>query len=922
MEKEKKALIAKIAAVIALVVLISAAAVAAVVSANRARSKVINPSRTVPADTEPAITASAPETSPPETTAATTPTPETTSAPATTLEETTTIATTLPPETTPATTSATTAATTVTTTASTAATTTVAATTAEPEPDFGVLGYDLSSKASTDTSGATGSLSGLVINEVCAKNKSSLKDKDGENSDWIEIYNPSDKAVNLEGAALSDDAAEPLKWIFPSVNIQPKGYLVVFCSDKDLKTPELHTGFKISSGSEQLILSGPDGKLIDSVIVAESGDDVTYGRYPQGGDTYKLLSATPGETNDRSDSQSEAALAAPIFSQKSGFYGSAFTLTITAPAGSTVYYTTDGSAPTTSSQKYSSGIQIKDRSSESSVLSKMKGTTVDNNDAIPNREFEKATIIRAVTVDSKGRMSRVTTATYFVGKEIANKYKNVAVISITVDPDDLYDPATGIYVAGNVFKEWRKANPSEPLDGNSQANFNQRGRDWERDAHIDFFRGGELEFGENVGIRTHGGWSRNNPQKSFKFYFRSDYGESKLKYELFENNRSLDSGKQIKEYKRFMVRDGGNDSFTLLFKDAWTQDCIKDMAFSTQASDIAIGFLDGEYWGIYTLNEVIDDNFVESHYGINSDDVVMIKVDALEEGVDGDKKLWDDAVSFVINNDMSKPANYQKACEYIDIESLAEYLAMEIYIGNEDWLYNNWAAWRIREPSGDGYKDGKWRFMVYDTEFSMDLYGNGSNYRYDVFTPLSNGEGHLGGIFRSLLKNSDFRKTFVVAMEDVMNVAFNPVSAGANLDTFYKRYSPYMNQHFERFIFWQNKDKVKDNVEGFKKWLKNRPDYMFGMMKDILGLETSRTNTITINIESVGTVKVNGLPIKTSNGTWEGKYLAGYKISLEAVPANGYEFAGWSGGFTGDAAKITVDPASSYSFTANFKKKG
>ena len=864
--------------------------------------------------TEPA-TSSAPETT----------TPATTTEPVTTTTEPTTVTTTTPQTTTEATTTTvttTTEATTTTVTTTTATTTTTAATTVTTTvATLGILGYDLAQPISTDKNSAGGDITKVVINEVCAKNKSSIKDASGEYPDWIELYNPTDRAVNLSGAGLSDDAETPLKWVFPSVNIQPKGYLIVFCSDKDTKSPELHTNFKISGGNEELVLSTSDGKKISSVIVPVLGNDETYGYASDG--SLKILSATPGADNAGSKTAREAGLAKPIFSKESGFYSSTIKLTIKAAEGTTIYYTTDGSVPTTSSQKYSSEITINDRSNDKAVLMYKKGTTADkNSEQFPNREFEKATVIRAIAVDANGKTSPVTTATYFIGSSIQSKYKSVSVISVVSDPNGLYNSKTGIFVAGDVFTKWRKENPNAPLDGSSQGNYNQRGRDWERDAHIDYFVNGELQFGEDVGIRTHGGWSRNSQQKSLKFYFRSDYGESKLKYELFESNRNHYDNKKIKEYKRFMIRNGGNDSFLLLYKDPWTQACLKNFPFATQADKLVICFLDGEYWGLYTMNEVYDNNYIEENYGIDADDAIMIKVGALEEGVESDLKYWEDAVNFVKKNDMSKAENYKKACEYFDMDSFAEYIAAEVYIGNEDWIWNNWAAFRSRTVTNKKYHDGKWRFMLYDTEYAMDLYGSGSNYKYDdTLRQLCNGEGHLGPMFKSLLKSSEFKSRFILACEDVMNIAFNPNSASKLLDQYHKTYSPYIEQHFKRYVFWQNLGGIERNRDSWKNWLKNRQSAFPAQMNKYLSIGTDKTKTVSISIDGKGTIKVNSIPIGFTNSKWSGKYFAGYKISIEAVPSSGYEFAGWSGGYNGKETTISFDPTGDMNLTATFKEK-
>src|SRR6185369_17164059 len=72
-----------------------------------------------------------------------------------------------------------------------------------------------------------------VITEFTAENDGSLKDADGDPSDWIEIGNPDSTAVNLANWALTDDAGIPLKWRFPATTVAPGGILVVFASGKD-----------------------------------------------------------------------------------------------------------------------------------------------------------------------------------------------------------------------------------------------------------------------------------------------------------------------------------------------------------------------------------------------------------------------------------------------------------------------------------------------------------------------------------------------------------------------------------------------------------------------------------------------------------------------------------------------------------------
>jgi hypothetical protein len=76
----------------------------------------------------------------------------------------------------------------------------------------------------------TFSFSQVVINEVSNSNGNTLIDNLGNTPDWIEIYNKSNSTINLEGYGLSDKRSEPLKWIFPSIELIPNSFTTLFAS--------------------------------------------------------------------------------------------------------------------------------------------------------------------------------------------------------------------------------------------------------------------------------------------------------------------------------------------------------------------------------------------------------------------------------------------------------------------------------------------------------------------------------------------------------------------------------------------------------------------------------------------------------------------------------------------------------------------
>lgn len=73
----------------------------------------------------------------------------------------------------------------------------------------------------------------ISINEALTANYNGIVDEDTENSDWIELYNPTQFPINLEGYSLTDDKLLPTKWTFPSFELKAQSYLVVFASEKN-----------------------------------------------------------------------------------------------------------------------------------------------------------------------------------------------------------------------------------------------------------------------------------------------------------------------------------------------------------------------------------------------------------------------------------------------------------------------------------------------------------------------------------------------------------------------------------------------------------------------------------------------------------------------------------------------------------------
>ena len=116
------------------------------------------------------------------------------------------------------------------------------------------------------------------INEFMADNENGLDDEDGDEEDWIELYNAG-PAVNLAGWSLTDNTNNMRKWVFPSVMLASNAYLIVFASEKDRNAGELHTNFRLGTDGEYLGLVRSNGTVASefSPTFPIQAPDISYG---------------------------------------------------------------------------------------------------------------------------------------------------------------------------------------------------------------------------------------------------------------------------------------------------------------------------------------------------------------------------------------------------------------------------------------------------------------------------------------------------------------------------------------------------------------------------------------------------------------------------------------------------------------------
>jgi hypothetical protein len=786
----------------------------------------------------------------------------------------------------------------------------------------------------------------LCINEVVALNDSGRTDEDGDRPDWLELFNGSQTSVNLGGYGLSDEEDTPFKWVFPPRVLPAGGFMLVFASGKNrTNAVNLHANFGIRSEGERLFLTRPDGVRVDDWPSLAIPRDFSYGRQPNGGTNYVFFAApTPGAANTKTGLKTFAST--PLFSRAGGFYETAFDLFLSsAEAGADVRFTLDGAEPTTNSPAFASAFAIRNRSGDSNFLSMIPGTSTANQHTDgwfpPNGLVTKATIVRARAFAAGAWPSPVVTHSYFVFSNATQRYA-LPVVSLALNTNHLFHYTTGIYVLGKIFTDYTNAHRGEYLTGHTPANYTQRGDAWERPAHLEYFEpGGGLGFAQNVLLDIQGQSSRSFRQKSLGLKARSDAPPTDLiAYELWPGLADR-AGSALIEFPNLRLSNSGNDWNETLFRDALCHRLCAPTGIDTLAYRPLVVFLDGEYWGIHNAREQLDPHYFESHYGVPPAEVVICEtIGSLVDGRPGDPEHFLRMRAFIETNDLANPAHYAWVQTQMDVPNFIAYQASEIYIANADWPHNNIRFWRKRttqfEPNAPLGHDGRWRWAMFDTDLSYGHSWSGG-YGDNTLAAALNPTGRPGldapwstVIFRRLMMNAEFRRQFINTFADHLNSTFKENRAASVVNQMQAAIAASMPEHIRRWrTMGSSPNTWSNNVGVMRTFASQRPINCRQHLVTQLGLAGFATVTLNVSHTNRGRLRVNTLLIGpdtlgVTNGQaypWRGAYFRGVPVELQALPAPGYVFAGWSNrADLGLQDIVTVNLSNNVTWTAQFER--
>ncbi len=642
---------------------------------------------------------------------------------------------------------------------------------------------------------------GVFISEFLAENDAGLEDENGDNSDWIELFNSDSTTANIGGYWLSDTSSLTKKWAIPAgVTIPAHGFFVVFASAK-IRTSDpahLHTNFKLTNSSGgYLSLAKPDGTLISvfSNYPAQRADKSygTYGSYTPRG---YLLTPTPGAPNDSLGYN--GFVDDTHFSVKRGFYTSAQTVTVNcATPGTTLSYTLDSSLPTLT---HGVLVPAQDSTSPSTVTLTISSSKIlrvaafapglapsgpdtqsylflddiRSQPATPPAGWPTGKVNGQVL--DFGMDTKVTNTVS--AQQMKDALAALPTLSLVTELPNLFDPATGIYVNPYGREEGYECPISmELLNADNTPGF-----------HID------------AGLRIRGGSSRvaTNPKHNFHLYFRSDYGASKLQFPLFGDKGTSTFDRLDLRSTQIKSWHYTNDSTSTYNRDEWSRYTQAAMGHGYTRSRYYHLYIDGQYWGIYGTQERANAAWAASYFGGKKEDYDVLKTYVIPhrvEASDGDNVAWtqlfnmatsgfaSDTAYFAVQGLDASGQSSPTLKPLLDIDNLIDYTLLNFYIGNGDGPVNtsvgvpkNFFAIRPR--------DGRFgfRFLAHDCEDAMN--------NVDVTGNISTGNTLLyfnpRWLSQQLAANARYRLRFADRAQRALynGGALDPVSALARWQAF------------------------------------------------------------------------------------------------------------------------------------------
>ena len=729
---------------------------------------------------------------------------------------------------------------------------------------------------------------------------------------YVQLYNKSDKDIALTGASLyyKSDGNNPFdQFVFPEGAIIPAGgyYLVRTNTPNDfnpdnavMKIEHCDAEWDVYLDNKEIrLLLAPSGWSIardEDVTVFDDAISIFVATMEYHSSVYSLYdlsrnkvavrtameeysgyhtvnltrSATPElrdlRTRTSNGTVNEVAaskLNEVLFSQDAGIYDKAFILNLSAKSGYTIYYTTDGTDPSVTSnrsrKKYTTGIMLSDTSA-------MGWGPLTRSWSEPSVATQVgAHVIKAYATNGT-ESTDVFTNTYFVTDDL-EKY-GVSIMSISLPKDEVIG-SKGFYnnflLTGSITGGRRRGvGIMEVFDPKGERVGNSR-----------------------VEMAVSGNGSSGWAMKSLRIYFKGinnqDSGlQSDLNYDIFGGAAKDQWGQAITSFSRIMIRNSGNDCATSYIRDAFMQSTAAGLNVDIMATASTLVFINGEFWGVYNVRERYSPEYVESHYGVNKDNVTVIESDysqvhtntnadfVVSSGIEGDQDPFNQMVQYMREHNLADQKHYDYIASQMDIDSFIDMWVVRLFYVARDWPENNIKIWRNKNPDDPSGFDTKWHFTLLDLDMGLSFY-DFTTERENFFWAFDS-NSVCGTMMRALMRNEGFKQQFMIRYYDVVSNHMTPEYLSAIFEEMYAERDPLMHLQQGR---WNcdgfTYSKWQTEASKIRSFIKNRVPHAldhffryFGISEDDLEHLTQKRVTVSFH-SGRADVTINGETIE--NGT-------------------------------------------------------
>lgn len=687
----------------------------------------------------------------------------------------------------------------------------------------------------------------LLINELMQSNVDCIMDDLNDFPDsWVELYNAGESRVDLSGYRLGVTTDMSESWKLPAKMIPPGGYVLIYC---DKVGKGYHTDFRLESGKGCEVYLFCDGKVVDQVtgLKKQPAPNIAYGRKADAATEWGYqLKPTPAAQN--CGEIATRIVGTPIFSTPGRVVTTSEPITLElslpegSPDGTEIRFTLNGSEPTPTSPLYVSPLTI-----------------------------SNTTLVRA-TLFCPGCLSpRSVCHSYIFFPQ--DRPLSLPVVSIVTDESYFYDTKIGIYTVGDYKK-----------------NRNNYDFDWRRPINIEMFEKADTPsvINQLCETRIMGGNSRSAGIKSLAIYANKRFGAKRLEYEFFPDQRP-----GVTDFKSIALRNGGNDFYYLVMRDAIIQRTMAQHAdLDWQAWRPVVLFINGVYRGILNIRDRSNADNVYTYYDGLEDIDMVENLNELKEG------SFDNYNAFkaFYSQEGHTMQEYQ---EWMDCEEYINLMVMNIYFMNCDFPGKNIMMWRPRS------EDGRWRWIAKDTDFGLGLYDQTADFNYiawlydpDYDTSWRNwaNKPEHTLLFRHLMEDADFNREFIDHAAVYMGDFLNERGTRAVWDPMFDMVSTEMP--FSCKIIGKDWDRYLQLTNEARSWLAARANYVYQHLADFyqLGKPIPLTINKTINTQisnlnfQFSNLRVNGIDIVKP--FFDGMFFANRHITVIASD-NDKQVTGW-----------------------------